>query len=553
LDKSPGDSLLFKQSALRGVSYALTSYRAAVAATPTNGGIGFILKGSGIAALDLDDCRNEKTGKLDKWAADLVKSATGAYVEVTPSQKGVRILGLAGGKAVHTSIDMPTGKVELYRDAARYITVSGNEIGTCRTLINIDSLIDNTLATARRKDVSSSGVFHREVCRLASQGWSADEIEADMRGKPSKYARTKAAEYDDEGRLRREIDRCLRKIEVSDETGTFSIVPSAKFIADFVPPDYLLDGVLQKRFIYSLTGKTGSGKSAVTLMLSALVGGADGRLDERELAGGRVLYFAGENPDDIRMRWIVMGDLGFELNQLDVYFLLGKTKLTDDIERIRQRVEDLGGVDMIIVDTARSFFEGEDENNNKQMGDYARRLRTLCTVPGEPCVIVNCHPTKNAGADNLQPAGGGAFIAEMDGNLTCSKSRIIAEIHWQGKHRGPEFAPIRFELIERTSSSLIDSKGRKIRSVVATVLTQAGYAPRSKSGDDDLRKVVQTMREDDGISFEEIAEKLGWTQSNGKPAKSRVQRAMGKLVNGKFVKKSKGKLRLTSLGLNAEW
>jgi hypothetical protein len=42
-------------------------------------------------------------------------------------------------------------------------------------------------------------------------------------------------------------------------------------------------------------------------------------------------------------------------------------------------------------------------------------------MPGGPCVLVACHPPKNAGDDNLLPRGGGAFIAEMDGNLTGRK------------------------------------------------------------------------------------------------------------------------------------
>jgi primase-polymerase (primpol)-like protein len=74
-----------------------SSYRAAVAAAPADGGIGFALKASGIGAFDLDDCRDATTGKLDKWAADIVRKAKGAYVEITPSKQGLRILGLAGG------------------------------------------------------------------------------------------------------------------------------------------------------------------------------------------------------------------------------------------------------------------------------------------------------------------------------------------------------------------------------------------------------------------------------------------------------------------------
>src|SRR5262245_27105822 len=81
------------------------------------------------------------------------------------------------------------------------------------------------------------------------------------------------------------------------------IQSSPEFVAGFVPPDYLIDGVVQRRFMYSITGRTGEGKTAVLLHVAALV--ALGRhLGNREIAAGRVLYFAGENPDDVRMRWI---------------------------------------------------------------------------------------------------------------------------------------------------------------------------------------------------------------------------------------------------------
>ncbi len=49
------------------------------------------------------------------------------------------------------------------------------------------------------------------------------------------------------------------------------IVSSANFLAGFVPPDYLWDGILQRRFIYSMTGPTGCGKTAVALTIAAHV------------------------------------------------------------------------------------------------------------------------------------------------------------------------------------------------------------------------------------------------------------------------------------------
>ena len=78
---------------------------------------------------------------------------------------------------------------------------------------------------------------------------------------------------------------------------------SAEFVAGFVPPDYLIDGLMQRRYVYSFTAKTGDGKTAIALLLAACVARGT-TLAGREVEKGRVLFFAGENPDDVRARWI---------------------------------------------------------------------------------------------------------------------------------------------------------------------------------------------------------------------------------------------------------
>ena len=76
------------------------------------------------------------------------------------------------------------------------------------------------------------------------------------------------------------------------------LLSSGDFIRGFRPPDYLINGMLQRRFIYSITGRTGEGKTAVCLRMAAHV--AEGKaINKAKVARGRVLYLAGENPDDI--------------------------------------------------------------------------------------------------------------------------------------------------------------------------------------------------------------------------------------------------------------
>jgi len=251
------------------------------------------------------------------------------------------------------------------------------------------------------------------------------------------------------------------------------IVSSADFLAGFTPPDYHLDGIAQAGFLYALTAGTGTGKTAVSIALTAstALGTA---ICGREVRKGRVVYFAGENPDDVRMRWMAMAHhAGFDPTSVDVHFIAGTFSIPAAIERIRLDVEKLGGADLIVVDTSAAYFTGDDENGNTALGKHAKDLRLLTTLPGKPCVIVPCHPVKNADQQNLQPRGGGAFIAEVDGNLVLTRDRGLAKLHWQVKHRGPDFSPLYFELQTVTVPGMVDSKGRLVPTVMAVGVGEA--------------------------------------------------------------------------------
>jgi RecA-family ATPase len=138
---------------------------------------------------------------------------------------------------------------------------------------------------------------------------------------------------DDVKRAKREKERANQEAEGSVEP---RIISSREFISEFTPPDYLIDGVVQRRFIYSLTGKTGDGKTAVLLRIAAHT--ALGLfLNDREVAQGRVLYLAGENPDDIRMRWLAMANsMAFDPDEIAVNFIPGRFDLSDWLIRINR-------------------------------------------------------------------------------------------------------------------------------------------------------------------------------------------------------------------------
>lgn len=108
-------------------------------------GVGLCLPNSDLVALDLDDCRDPKTGVIVPAAQRLVDRAR-SYCEITPSGSGLRIIGTGAGTKVHRKLAMPAGNgasIEIYRKAGRYITVTGDALPeAAQQLADNDRLID---------------------------------------------------------------------------------------------------------------------------------------------------------------------------------------------------------------------------------------------------------------------------------------------------------------------------------------------------------------------------------------------------------------------------
>jgi DNA polymerase bacteriophage-type len=315
---------------------------------------------------------------------------------------------------------------------------------------------------------------------------------------------------------------------------------SAEFVAGFTPPDYLIDGLLQRRYVYSFTAKTGDGKTTIALLLAVCV--ARGTpLAGREVEKGRVLFFAGENPDDVRTRWIKLCEaLGEDPDRMDVVFMPFTLNLSEEAIRAQIDAEaaKAGPFSLLIVDTSASYYSGDDENDNVKLGQHAKMLRSFVNLPGGPTILVTCHPIKNPDMMNLLPRGGGAFLAEVDGNLVAIKdaNTMLVEVTWHGKFRGPDFAPFSFKLIPAQSPKLVDSKGRLVWSIYAQAVSDAEQEILKNVGHAEQGKVLRVMLSHPGCSLAEIAEHLHWRTREGKPSKQKVHRIMAKLQKAKLVR-----------------
>ena len=183
----------------------------------------------------------------------------------------------------------------------------------------------------------------------------------------------------------------------------FRLQSSAEFVADYTPPDYLIDGNLRRGWLYTLTAPTGHGKTAAMLTLAHCIAtGAE--FCGREVSQGAVLYLAGENPDDVQARYIGLLDYRHDdAAKLPILFHGGTFSIRRDFDAMRSAIEAAGReLAIVVVDTLAAYFDGDDLNSNAQQQEFATNvLRPLTTLPGRPCVVVPAHPVKNAAKNNL--------------------------------------------------------------------------------------------------------------------------------------------------------
>jgi hypothetical protein len=342
--------------------------------------------------------------------------------------------------------------------------------------------------------------------------------------------------------------------------GPRPLLTKREFMDTFKIPDYIVDGIIQRGRLIAMTSPTGHGKTAVALYLGEMV--ATGRsIGSLAVEEGEVIFLAGENPDDLcgRMHAAVQ-HYGTSADCQNLSVMPVNFPMTQaDADALRQQIDDRerpasltpAPLSLIVLDTSASFNPSEDENNNIEMGKWARILRTLTQCRGNPAVLVLCHPLKDPRRDNLLPRGGGAFLNEVDSNLTLwSEEGESTQLFWAGKHRGAQFQAVNFSLVPVTLRDLTDQRGRPITSVVATLQTETEAERVFANARTDENTVLEWLRRNPGISMRDIARNCGWVSDKGVENKGKVHRLLVKMSKEKpaLVRQHRGKWVITNAG-----
>jgi hypothetical protein len=434
-------------------------------------GVSFNLLGSELGALDLDHCR-DRMGQIDDWAQNIVEQAErlGAYVEVTPSGAGLRVIGRATGDEVHRKFAIPgaadCAAVEIFRATAKAITVTGARLPhleVAAMLPNIDKLIDDTVAIydvrlpppskangaagnheepvdyeAVVRDGAPAGEdrswwFNRCVWHFAGKGLDFEEIVERFEAHPSGVA----DRYIAQGRLDREVERCFAKWQAENPGATassqapaatpprdrFKIIRVSQIELD-PDPSWTIDELLPAG--PSLGVVYGPPKQLKSFLLTHAFMHIAGGLDYagRKVRKGAVVYITSEGVRGVKRRLVAMrrelglDDPPFHLIAEVPDFGAGK----GDCDILKARLErELGTqIAAIGIDTLRRAIPGKSESDQKDMGQFIDNCGRL--AEHFKCNVSAVHHSPRA--DDSRTSGSNSLDAAADVMISCLRRGV---------------------------------------------------------------------------------------------------------------------------------
>lgn len=319
------------------------------------------------------------------------------------------------------------------------------------------------------------------------------------------------------------------------------------FMRSYEPISYTLGGILPSGFLYGLTAKQGSGKTAfmIAATLAVVLGNKD--ILGCEVEKGRVAYVTIENPTDFKMKFAVncyVHNISYDEAEPLIAIIDGRDTPEQIYEGLKLDAEANGAFQLVCFDTFQAGFAAANAgafNDNEAVLNYVISLRPLTTLPGAPSVLVAFHATKNAGEGELIPYGGGSTYNEIDGNLTLWKETQIKLYY--NRIRGPEFEPKYFRIEMLSCQDIVDKQGSQILLPVMRPITETDAAEREKNdGNLDLALLRAMAANPDGTQLE-------WAFAIGLRSKGSISRKLQKLKTMKLIEQRLGgKWRLTPKG-----
>ena len=424
-------------------------------------------------------------------------------------------------------------------------------------------------------DDAQSNVFWNVVRMLERTGFTVDAAVALLTRYPNGVAKRHR------GRLRPEVERIYAKLQEIDARGRQqpngaehskangvgsgegppkrqsgdpgpapsepgpNFRPLAEFCAEFRPISYAVAGLMREGSLYTLTGRTGEGKTSWLVLLALAVATGRGDLIGRKVKKGRVAFATAENPDDLRMRFMVACFVfNIDPETINRDLLVSDNRVSPEAicDWIRGASD---AFTLIVIDTWQAFFDGREPNNNAEAVSFTRRFRPLAKVNGQPVVVVAAHPVKQASNDNLLPYGGGGTLNEIDGNFTLNiEDTGLYCFHWLGKIRGLPFDPLHFRIDKLDSPDVVTVEGARVKMPVMFPVDEEAVEARGQAVAGRDEALLKALDADPGAPMSALA-------AAARIPRGSIHRALARLGRKKLTREQLGKWVVTKSGKEA--
>ena len=416
-------------------------------------GVAFVLNGDGLVGIDIDHCVIEGVPSMP--AAALMDKLGVGYIEVSPSGTGLRGFGYADKleKGVNGSLDGL--KVELYSDL-RFLTVTGCAV-KADPLTHLNGFTElakviRASTTSRSTSMTTSGpqedrhgtwirqvlsgeVYHDSLRDFASSmiasGMQPGAVVSCLRGLMNASVGPRDERW--KARLTEipqlvnsavakfspqvvDISRIVEQPEIAANdggpAGRFRVLTAAQ-LAQAEPIKWIIRGLLPQVGLAALFGPSGSGKSFLTLDLSASVASGIFEWYGMPVMQCPVTYCVLEGEGGMGKRIAAWEKYRAQKMPEALRFIAQQFDLTKpkDVEELARAIRDAGGANgLIVLDTLNRAAPGSDENSSKDMGVIIANTKALQLLTGGMVLLVH-----HTGKDETKGMRGhSSLFAAMD-------------------------------------------------------------------------------------------------------------------------------------------
>ncbi len=273
-------------------------------------------------------------------------------------------------------------------------------------------------------------------------------------------------------------------------TDRFQIL-SATELANRPEVDWLIKGVVPRDSLSMIYGKSGTGKSFVTLDLAAHIAlGKDWH--GRKTKQGRVVYIAAEGAGGLSKRLTALAmamHVDFEMLDIDCIIAPPNVLETVDGDAVIERLNAHGPISLVVTDTLAQVTPGCDENASVGMGAAINNAQRIIREVNTALLLVH-----HAGKDENRGARGWSGLrAAVDAELEVKSRGEFKELRVTKMKDGEDGEVFAFHLEQHHVG--FDADGQSVTSCSVRYLDYVPQAAQHRKLGASQKIILETVQE----------------------------------------------------------